>query len=61
MQGGELLKSFLEMALKEKRNLTEDESYEMLSNNGVPVPKYLIASSIEESVEKAKEFGFPLY
>ena len=54
------MKPVLELAIKEKRNLTEDEAYELLSNNGVPVPKYMIASSIEESLEKARALGFPL-
>lgn len=54
------MKPILEIALKEKRNLTEDESYFLLSEYGVTVPKYEVASSLEETMEKSKSLGFPL-
>ena len=37
--------SVLKLAIKEKRNLTEAEAYELLSNYGIPVPTYSVASS----------------
>jgi len=52
--------SILELALKEKRNLTEAEAYELLSKYGIPVPKYSVASSEEEALKVAKGLGFPL-
>ncbi len=52
--------SVLELAIKEKRNLTEEEAYKLLSQYKIPVPEYSVASSEEESVEKAKVLGFPL-
>jgi len=52
--------SVLELAIKEKRNLTEAEAYELLSKYGIPVPKYSVASSEEEAVKIAKRLGFPL-
>lgn len=54
------MKSILEIALEEKRNLTEDESYTFLSEKGISVPEYRVATSLEESLEKAKSLGFPL-
>jgi len=54
------VKSVLETALKEKRNLTENESYALLSRYGISVPGYSIASSSEEVAEKSKSLGFPL-
>jgi len=54
------VKPFLELAIKEKRNLTEAEAYEMLSKYGIPVPKYSVVSSEEEAIQIAKKLGFPL-
>lgn len=54
------MNSMLELAIKEKRNLTEAEAYELLSKHGISVPKYMVTSSLEESLEKAKSLGFPL-
>lgn len=54
------MKSVLEAAFKEKRNLTENESYDLLSQYGISVPSYLIASSPEEALEKSKSLGFPI-
>ena len=54
------MKPFLELAIKEKRNLTEAEAYEMLSKYGIPVPKYSVVSSEEEAIQIAKKLGFPL-
>ena len=54
------MKSVLECAIKEKRNLTEAEAYELLSKYGIPVPKYSVASSEEEALKIAKRLGFPL-
>lgn len=54
------LKSILGTAFKEKRNLTENESYDLLSQYGISVPSYLIASSSEEVLEKSKSLGFPI-
>ena len=50
----------LELAIKEKRNLTEAEAYELLSKSGIPVPKYSVASSEEEAIKIATRLGFPL-
>ncbi|MEQ9716281.1 MAG: acetate--CoA ligase family protein [Candidatus Asgardarchaeum sp.] len=52
--------SILELAIKEKRNLTEVEAYELLSKHGIPVPKYSVVSSEEEALKIAKRIGFPL-
>jgi len=52
--------SILELAIKEKRNLTEAEAYELLSKYGIPVPKYSVASTEEEALKVAKRLGFPL-
>ena len=52
--------SVLELAIKEKRNLTEAEAYELLSKYGIPVPKYSVASSEEEAIKIATRVGFPL-
>jgi len=52
--------SVLELAIKEKRNLTEAEAYELLSKYRIPVPKYSVASSEEEALKVAKRLGFPL-
>ena len=54
------MNSVLECAIKEKRNLTEAEAYEMLSKYGIPVPKYSVVSSEEEAIQIAKKLGFPL-
>ena len=58
--GGKLMKSILDIALEEKRNLTENESYILLAEHAIAVPRYVVASSIEESIEKADSLGFPL-
>ena len=50
----------LELAIKEKRNLTEAEAYELLSKHGIPVPKYSVVSSEEEALKVSKRLGFPL-
>ena len=52
--------SVLELAIKEKRNLTEAEAYELLSKYRIPVPRYSVASSEEEALKVAKRLGFPL-
>ena len=52
--------SVLELALKEKRNLTEAEAYALLSKHSIPVPKYSVASSEEEALKMATRLGFPL-
>jgi len=52
--------SVLECAIKEKRNLTEAEAYELLSKYGIPVPKYSVASLEEDALKIAKRLGFPL-
>jgi acetyl-CoA synthetase (ADP-forming) len=52
--------SVLKLAIKEKRNLTEAEAYELLSNYGIPVPTYSVASSEEEAVQASDSLGFPL-
>jgi len=52
--------SMLELAIKEKQNLTEDEAYKLLSKYGIPVPKYSVASSVEEAIKIATRLGFPL-
>jgi len=52
--------SSLELAIKEKRNLTEAEAYELLSEYGIPVPKYSVVSSEEDALKIAKRLGFPL-
>jgi acetyl-CoA synthetase (ADP-forming) len=52
--------SMLKLAIKEKRNLTEAEAYKLLSKYGIPVPKYSVASSVEEVLKVAKGLGFPL-
>ncbi|MDD5014686.1 MAG: acetate--CoA ligase family protein [Atribacterota bacterium] len=52
--------SVLELAIKEKRNLTEAEAYEVLSKYGIPVPKYSVVSTEEEVLQIAKKLGFPL-
>lgn len=52
--------SVLELAIKEKRNLTEAEVYELLLKHGIPIPKYFIASSEEEALKIAKRLEFPL-
>lgn len=54
------MKSIIDIALEEKRNLTEDESYALLSTKGVSVPEYMVASSLKETLEKANLLGFPL-
>lgn len=54
------LKSVLEAACKEKRNLTENESYNLLSRHGIPVPDYSVASTPREVIEKSELLGFPL-
>lgn len=50
----------LKLAMREKRNLTEAESYSLLSEYGIPVPKYLIAYSEKEAIEAGEKLGFPL-
>jgi len=55
-----MVNSVLGLAIKEKRNLTEAEAYELLSKYGIPVPKYSVASSEEEALKIAKRLGFPL-
>lgn len=52
--------SVLELAIKEKRNLTEYEAYKLLSKHGMPVPKHSIAYSEEEALKITKRLGFPL-
>jgi len=52
--------SVLKLAIKEKRNLTEAEAYELLSKYGIPVPTYSVASSEEEAVQASDSLGFPL-
>jgi len=52
--------SVLELAMKEKRDLTEAEAYELLSEYGIPVPNYFVASSEEEAVKASDSLGFPL-
>jgi len=52
--------SSLELAIKGKRNLTEAEAYELLSEYGIPVPKYSVVSSEEDALKIAKRLGFPL-
>ena len=52
--------SVLELAIKEKRNLTEAEAYEVLSKYGIPVPKYSVVSSEEELLKLATVLEFPL-
>ena len=52
--------SVLELAIKEKRNLTEVEAYELLSKHGISVPKYYVVSSEEEALKIAKRLEFPL-
>ncbi len=54
------MKSTLEIALEEKRNLTENESYDLLAKHGISVPEYKVASSLEETIIKSKSLGFPL-
>jgi len=54
------MNSVLECAIKEKRNLTEVEAYEVLSKYGIPIPKYSVASTEEEALKIAKRLGFPL-
>ena len=54
------MKSVLECAIKEKRNLTEAEAYEILSKYGIPVPKYSVVSSEEDALKIAKRLGFPV-
>jgi len=50
----------LELAIKEKRNLTEAEAYVLLSKYGIPVPTYSVVSSEEEALKIAKRLEFPL-
>jgi len=52
--------SILELAMKEKRDLTEAEAYELLSEYRIPVPKYFVVSSEEEAVKASDSLGFPL-
>lgn len=54
------MNSILKLAMREKRNLTEAESYSLLSEYGIPVPTYSVVSSEEEAVKIAKRIGFPL-
>ena len=55
-----MVNSVLECAIKEKRNLTEAEAYEVLSKYGIPVPKYSVVSSEEELHKLATRLEFPL-
>ena len=55
-----MVNSVLECAIKEKRNLTEAEAYEVLSKYGIPVPKYSVVSSEEEFLKLATRLEFPL-
>ena len=55
-----MVNSVLGLAIKEKRNLTEAEAYELLSKYGIPVPKYSVVSSEEEALKIAKRLEFPL-
>lgn len=50
----------LKCAIKEKRNLTEAEAYELLSEHGIPVPKYSVVSSEDELLKLAIGLEFPL-
>lgn len=50
----------LKLAIREKRNLTEAESYSLLSEYGISVPKYLVAYSEKEAIEAGEKLGFPL-
>jgi acetyl-CoA synthetase (ADP-forming) len=50
----------LKLAIREKRNLTEAESYSLLSEYGISVPKYLVAHSEKEATEAGEKLGFPL-
>lgn len=54
------MNSILKLAMREKRNLTEAESYSLLSEYGIPVPKYLVAYSEKEATEAGEKLGFPL-
>ncbi len=54
------MKGIIEAALREKRNLTEAESYEVLGLRGLPVPDFQLVSSIDEVEEAADRVGFPL-
>lgn len=50
----------IELARKEKRNLTQAEAYELLAEYGIPVPKYLIAHTPKEATKVSNKLGFPL-
>lgn len=54
------MKNNLDLALQEKRNLTEAESYCLLSEYSIAVPKYKVLFSLEESIEEAKVLGYPV-
>jgi len=54
------MNSILKLAIREKRNLTEAEAYELLSKHGIPVPEYSVASTEEELLKVAKRVDFPL-
>lgn len=54
------MNSILKLAIREKRNLTEAESYSLLSEYGISVPKYLVAHSEKEATEAGEKLGFPL-
>jgi acetyl-CoA synthetase (ADP-forming) len=54
------MNSILKLAMREKRNLTEAESYSLLSEYGIPVPKYLVAYSEKEATGAEEKLGFPL-
>jgi len=51
----------IEKALKEKRaSLQIDEAQRICALHQIPTPKYYVAKSVDEAVEKASEIGYPI-
>lgn len=51
----------IERALTKKRSsLQVDEAQRICALHKIPTPKYGVATSVDEALEKAKEIGYPL-
>lgn len=54
------MNAHIKQALTEKRNLTEPEARDLLSEYGLPLAKYRVATNAQEAVAAAAEIGYPV-
>ncbi len=52
--------SYIDAAVREKRNLLEPEALRLLAAYGIPVPKHALAQSCAEAVAEADRIGYPV-